>query len=165
MCTFVTKAEIIANKAHIRIFVCRDLVHLDSSGPHGVSSRLLGSHRVTHLCIVCVCAPIHTVYTCVYARVAHIHPHTLPPELKIERHRQHPYFSFCQKQPPTPSNKCCYRLVEPPHPHSPMLNETNCTYMRAYAHPAASVKQMCTIMFTTSVERTHLHMHGAQQHL
>jgi len=35
----------------------------------------------------------------------------------------------------------------------------------AYAHPASSVKQMCTLMFTTSVWRTHLHMHGAQQHL
>jgi len=35
----------------------------------------------------------------------------------------------------------------------------------AYAHPPASVKQMCTLMFTTPVWRTHLHMHGAQQHL
>ena len=32
---------------HIRIYVCRDLVHLDSSGPPGVSSRLLGSHPST----------------------------------------------------------------------------------------------------------------------
>ena len=42
-----------------------------------------------------------------------------------------------------------------------MLNETNCTYMRVYAHPVASVKQMCTLMFTTSVKHTHLHMHDA----
>ena len=34
----------------------------------------------------------------------------------------------------------------------------------AYAHPVESVKQMCTLMFTTSVHRTHLHMHGPQQH-
>ena len=32
---------------HIRLYVCRDLVHLDSSGPPGVSSRLLGSHTST----------------------------------------------------------------------------------------------------------------------
>ena len=37
------------------------------------------------------------------------------------------------------------------HSHSPMLNETNCTHAGAYAHPVASVKQMCTLMFTTSV--------------
>jgi len=37
--------------------------------------------------------------------------------------------------------------------------------MCAYAHPVASEKQMCTLMFTTSVWRTHLHMHGAQQRL
>jgi len=35
----------------------------------------------------------------------------------------------------------------------------------AYAHPVASVKQMCTLMFTTSVQLKHLRMHGAQQHL
>ena len=35
----------------------------------------------------------------------------------------------------------------------------------AYAHPVASVKQMRTLMFTTSVQRTHLRMHGAQSHL
>ena len=45
---------------HIRIYVCRDLVHLDFPGPPGVSSGLLGSHRVPHLCNVCVCARIHT---------------------------------------------------------------------------------------------------------
>jgi len=46
-----------------------------------------------------------------------------------------------------------------------MLNETNFTYMRAYAHHVASAKQTCTLMFATSVLYTHLHMHGAQQHL
>ena len=33
---------------HIRIYVCRDLVHLDSSGPPSVSSWLLGK-KCTHL--------------------------------------------------------------------------------------------------------------------
>ena len=41
---------------HIRIHICRDLVHLDSqaSGPPSVSSRPLGSHREPH--VQCVCA-------------------------------------------------------------------------------------------------------------
>ena len=37
----------------------------------------------------------------------------------VRIHRQHPYLSFCQKEPPTPSNKCFHRLAEPPHPRSP----------------------------------------------
>jgi len=67
---------------HIRIHICQDLVHLDSLGPPGVSSRPLGSHqstpsvqcvcvcashpdpwahiRVPHLCSVCACVRIHT---------------------------------------------------------------------------------------------------------
>ena len=53
--------------------LCQDLVHLDSSGPPGVSSRLLGSHPSTSAECVCVC-----VYT-------HSHTHTLPPALKIEK--------------------------------------------------------------------------------
>jgi len=44
---------------------CRELVHLDSSGPPGVSSRPLYSHWILHVQCVCVC-----VYT-------HIHAHTL----------------------------------------------------------------------------------------
>ena len=50
---------------HIRIYVCRDLVHLDSSGPPGVSSQLLGSHPSTpgttpSVQCMCVCAYTHT---------------------------------------------------------------------------------------------------------
>jgi len=53
---------------HIRIYVYQDLVHLDSSGPPGVSSRLLGSHPSTpSVQCVCVCAYTHTH--------AHIHSH------------------------------------------------------------------------------------------
>jgi len=45
---------------HVRIYVCRDLVHLDSSGPPGVSSRLLGSYPSTpSVQCVCVCAYTH----------------------------------------------------------------------------------------------------------
>jgi len=51
---------------HIRIYVCQDLVYLDSLGPPGVSSRLLGSYPST--CAVCVCV-------CVYT---HSHTRTLP---------------------------------------------------------------------------------------
>ena len=72
---------------HIRIYVWRDLVHLDSLGPTGVSSRLLGTHPSTQsVQYVCVCAYTHTH--------THIHSHSRP---KYRRHRQHPYVSFCQK--------------------------------------------------------------------
>ena len=113
--------------------------------------------RVPHLCSVCVCVRIHTrtsTYTpsspsvqcvCVCA-YTHTYIH-----IKQRRHSQHPYLSFCQKLPLTPSNKYFHRLAEPPHPHSPMRNETNCTCMSTYAHPVASVKQICTLMFTTPV--------------
>ena len=59
---------------HIRIHTCGDLVHLDSSGPPGVSSRPLGSHQSTPS-VQCVCV-------CVYTP---IHLRTLPPALKTEK--------------------------------------------------------------------------------
>ena len=60
---------------HIRIHICRHLVHLDSSGPPGVSSRHLGSQSSTPY-VWCV-----WVTVCVYT---HIHPHTLPPAFLID---------------------------------------------------------------------------------
>ena len=63
----------------IRIHICRDVVHLDSSGPPGVSSRPLGSHPSTPY-VQCVCV-------CVYT---HLHPHTLPSALKIEKTKTTP---------------------------------------------------------------------------
>ena len=53
---------------YIRILNFRDFVHLDSSGPPGVSSRPLGLQSSTpYMQCVCVCAYTHT-YT-------HIHSH------------------------------------------------------------------------------------------
>jgi len=60
--------------SHVWIHACRDLVHLDSSGPPGVSFRPLCSHPSTPGA-VCLCV-------CVYE---HIHLHTLPPASKIEK--------------------------------------------------------------------------------
>jgi len=101
---------------HMRIHICRDSVHLDSSGPPGVLSQPLGSNPSTpYVQCVCVCAYIHTYYT-----YTHIHSH---PRQKLRRRRQHHYLFFCQKQPPTPSNKCPYTLVGLLHPRSPTLNE------------------------------------------
>ena len=45
---------------HIRIHICRDLVHLDSSGPPGVSSDHWAHIRVPRLCSVRVRVRIHT---------------------------------------------------------------------------------------------------------
>jgi len=56
---------------HIRIHICRDLVHLDSPGPPSVSSRPLGSRPSTPrvVCVrVCVYRPAYT----------RIHLHILP---------------------------------------------------------------------------------------
>jgi len=47
----------ICTRTQVRIHICRDFVHLDSSGPPGVSSQPLGAHRVPHVQFVglCVC--------------------------------------------------------------------------------------------------------------
>jgi len=59
---------------HMYEYIYAEIFHLDSSGPLGVSSRLLGSQPSTpSVHCVCVCAYTHT-YT-------HIHPH---PREKIE---------------------------------------------------------------------------------
>jgi len=92
------------------------------------------------ICAVCVCM-------CVYTH----QPAYTPTRVKNRQNTDSTPIFPSVKITPTPSNKCFYRLVEPPYPYSPILNETNCTYMRAYAHPVASVKQMFTLMFTTSV--------------
>ena len=111
---------------------------------------LTSEYSVGAMC-VCVC-----VYT-------HIHPHTLPSALNLKNREDTDnthIFPSAKEQTPTPSNKGFHRRAETPYPHSPMLNETNCTCMCAYAHPVASVQQMCMLMFTRSVYRTHLHMHN-----
>ena len=74
------------------IHVYCTLVNLDSSGPPGVSSRLLGSQPSTPS-VLCVCA-------CVYK---HIHPHTLPPALKIEKTQTKPLSFLLSKKTPRQS--------------------------------------------------------------
>ena len=44
---------------HIQIYICRDSVHLDSSGPLSVSSRPLGSLQAFHVQCACVCVYTH----------------------------------------------------------------------------------------------------------
>jgi len=100
---------------HIRINVCRELVHLDSSGLPGVSSWPLGSQPSTpSVQCVCVCA-----YT-----VTHIHPHILPPALKIEE-TQTTTLSFLLSKNNPPRH--VHRLAEPPHPCFPNAKWTDCT--------------------------------------
>ena len=78
--------------------ICRDSVHLDSSGPPGVSSQPLGSHPSTP-CAVChgVCLYTHT-YTNIHSN----------PRQKIEEtettHEQHNFFEECSPSPhPSPA--------------------------------------------------------------
>ena len=121
---------------------CRDLVHLDSSAPPGVSSRPLGSHPST---LQCMCACIYT----------HIHTRTLPPVQTREDTDNTPispsvkkndncefgvFRSFCFlllllslifnkhsqiKNNPTRQVTRPSGLPEPPHPRPPTLNEQN----------------------------------------
>jgi len=111
---------------HVRIYVCRDLVHLDSSGPPGVSSRLLGSHPSTPS-VQCVCVCVHT-----HTRT----PTYTPTRVKNREDTDNtPIFpSVKKKWPPTPSNKCFHRLAELRHPRSlnakwnkPHIHERICT--------------------------------------
>jgi len=71
------------------------------------------------ICAVCVCV-------CVYTHT----PTYTPTRVKIEKTQTTPLSFLLSKKSPTPSKKRSHRLVEPPHPHFPMLKETNCTYMR-----------------------------------
>jgi len=101
---------------HIRLFVCRDLVHLDSSRLRALQVSHPDSwaqNQIPHLCSGCVSVRIHT----------HTPTYTPTRVKNKKRHRQHPYLSSCQKSTPTPSNKCFRRPAEPPHPRSPTLNE------------------------------------------
>jgi len=94
---------------HIRIHICQDLVHLDSSGPPGVSSRPLGSHPSTPS-VQCVCV-------CVYT---HTNPHTS---------HNHWWLDFwtwiCQKE-----NALHYQAVDEAHvpPSADSLGSTGCHY-------------------------------------
>jgi len=134
---------------HIRISMPR----FSPSGFFGPSRCLIPTPGLTSKYLIyAVCVGV-----CVYT---HTHPHTLPPALKIEKTQTTPpYLSFCQKQPPTPSNMRSHKLVEPPHPHSPMLNETNCTYMRykdIYIYIYTYI-YIHIYMYTHTYTYTHIH--------
>ena len=97
---------------HIRKCIYRDLVHLDSSGPPGVSSRLLGSHEYP-ICALCVCA-------CVYT---HIHPHTLPPIKKREDKDNTFIFPSVKNNSPRQATSALVDQLKPPILVAPTLNE------------------------------------------
>jgi len=124
------------------------------SGFFGPSRCLIPTPGLTYeypICAVRVCA-------CVYT---HIHPHTLPPVSKIEKAQTTPLSFLLSKSPPTPSNKCSHRLVEPHHPRSPNAERTNCTCISTYAHSVASVlANVYTDVHNTRL--TYTYMHGAQ---
>jgi len=86
---------------HVRIHICRDLVHLECSGPVGVTSRTLGSHRLPHVQCVRVCA-----YT-------HIHTHTLPPASNIEKKQDNTHISPSVKNnSPCEATRVLHRLAD-----------------------------------------------------
>jgi len=116
----------------IRIYKCRHLVHPDSLGPPGFSRCLIPTPGLTSeypTCVVCVCVRIHThtpTYTSTHVKHGKDTDNTV-------------IFPSIKNYPHTPSNKCPHRLVEPPHPHSPNAERSNCTCISAYAHPVASL--------------------------
>jgi len=103
--------------------ICRNLVHLDSLGPPGVSSRPLGSHPSTP----CVVRVFVFVYT-------HIHPRTLPPASKNTEHTDKtPIPPSVKNNPLRPATIAHHRLANPPHPRSPTTNEQT-AHTRAHVH-------------------------------
>ena len=89
MCTLYTHANIYMLCTHMLVYMCWDLVHLNSSGHSGVSYQPLGSHlSISYVQCVCVC-----VYT-------HLHPHTLPPAVKIEKTQTTPLSLLLSKTTP-----------------------------------------------------------------
>jgi len=78
---------------HVRIHICQDLVHLDSSGSSSASSRPMGSHPSTP----------HAVYVC--ARNTHIHPHTIPPPSYNKANTDNTLIFFMSKITPHASNR------------------------------------------------------------
>ena len=102
-----------------------------------------------HLCSVCVCVRIHT-HTPTYT----------PTRVKNREDTENtPIFPSVKKDPPTPSNKRSHKLVEPPHPHSPMLNETNCTYMLYREIHVCIYTYIHINIYTHTNTHTHTHMY------
>jgi len=96
--------------------------------------------------------PICAVCVCVCVRI-HTPTHTYTPTRVKNREDTDntPISPSVENNLPRQATSAFMDYLNPSILVPPMLNETNCTYMRACAHPVASVKQMCTLMFATSV--------------
>ena len=129
---------------HIRINTCRDLVHLDSSGPPGVSSRNLCSHPSTPY-FLCVCVYVYT----------HTHQHTLPPALKKEKTQTTPLSFLLSKITPHAKQQVPSKTSWTLPSSFPNAEWTNCTYMSAYAHPVASVYAKCVLWCSQHLSNIH----------
>jgi len=104
---------------HIRIHICRDLVHLDSSGPQSVLFQPLGSH-----CTVCACVCIYTLT-----------PKYTPTRVKNRKAQDNTFVSPSVKnKPPRQMTSALHRLVEPPHPCPPTRMNKLCTLAQAHVH-------------------------------
>jgi len=117
------------------MYVCRDLVHLDSSGPPGVSSRLLarwGPHnRVPHPCSVRVCVRIYT-HTPIYT----------PTRVKNREDTYNtPILPSVKSKPPRQAT----RLAEPHHPRCSTLNEQTAHKWAHMRTLQRACTQMCTL--------------------
>jgi len=131
---------------HVRIHSCRDLVHLDSSGPQVVLSRPLGSNPNTP-CAVCVRACVQT----------HIHPHTLPPTSKSTKGTGNTPISQAPSVKNNPHDKqqvFSYTTSTSP-PLSPNVNSwTNCACTSACWH-SDTPQPVCTQLYNHRKECTY----------
>jgi len=81
------------------------------------------------MCSVYVCVRIHTPTP----------TYTLTRVKNTEDTDNTPIFPCVKNNPPCHATSALIDKLNPPNLCSPTLNETNCTYMSAYEHPAASV--------------------------
>ena len=110
---------------HIRIHICWDWVHPDSSGPPSVLFQPLGSH-----CAVCACV-------CIYTHT----PKYTPTRVKNRKTPDNTFVSPSVKnKPPRQMTSALHRLVEPPHPCPPTRMNKLCTLARAHVH---SLQWLC----------------------
>jgi len=124
-----------------RIHICRDLVHLDSSGSPGVSSLPLGSHPSKSLCVS-----------------THMHPHTLQPSSKYREDTDNAPISSRVKNNPPRQQQMSFIDWLNPSLLFPQHSLTNCAYTSACAHPATRVSiNMYTIIKNIHMVYTPVH--------
>jgi len=132
---------------HIRIHICWDSIHLDSSSSPGVSSRSLGSHQSTPYA-VCVC--VHNTPN----THTHTHIHSNPPS-QIEKMQTTPRSRLLSKIALHASNNCsAYTSWNPRHSSSNANQQSAHTPAHLYTLRRV-YSQTFTLMLTDMCRSVH----------